>query len=127
MKVPLNYMSALAICRATDEQVKVEGPKDEATGKHRGIVKVLIGGSWESLIELDPVYDTEEYAVFALKKFVQRIRLTTPFEGQHWPKENGPIPFGWSVKAGPNGERILAGAGLKKQRGTNHTPPKKRR
>lgn len=125
MKVPVNYLSALALCKSKPEEIKIEASQIGETGKYKGIVKVLLSGEWQTVVDLDPLYDSADDATAALTKLVDKIKRTTPFVGQLWPVENGPIPFGFVIHAGLNGERILARPKEKKERGPRHTHSRK--
>lgn len=128
MKTPVQYLSALAICKSKPEEVQIETPKDEATGKYRGIIKVFMAEEWQTVVSLEPLYDSAEDAKAAMTKFVNKIRLTTPYVGQRWPVENGPIPFGFVIHPDPKGERILARpSNPERKKGFPFTPARRRR
>ncbi len=144
MKVNLPYVSALAICRATDEEIRytrVQGPVPEGEGTpaaaivHRWscAIEVLFKGregkaeEWVKVFETEKVYGTEDEACAAVSKFCAKVKDTTPWAGREWPVEKGPVPFGFIIAAGESGKRLLARARkANAHKGPRHQPPRRR-
>lgn len=129
MKLPIPYVSALAICKATDEEIKFGSEHDAATDKHKATITCLFkrgeGTEWVKVFETQPYYATPEEAIAAITKFGAHVKETTPWAGREWPLEKGPVPYGFTIHAGPKGERLLARPKAKRAKGPNFTKPRR--